>query len=819
MTLRRKIGFILVSVLIVLCLGSFLISRGTVLRAAQEVETDAVTQNLHRVEALIQSEVKDISATNLDWAHWDETYEYTLGHDPQYVERNLVPAFFKPLNISHVFIFDQRGTLLTGMAFDSVNDTPVTMGPDALKQFQDADLRYFTKVSQLDTPVEGALCVDDRIVLVSAYGISDSYSKAPLAGTLIMCRTIDSSMLSEFNAILNGQVTITPVEQGSVIQPSKTGVDIRDVGKFVEASEILMDFRNRPAISATVRQPRETTAEHQGLLNLFLIQLLMLTAAAGLVLAVLLRRFVSKPLEMVASFVRNIRYEHLGENRILRNHPEIGVAGDEYRVLSESIDQMLDRISDDANRIRINEARMKYALDASRAGIWLYRVKDRTVQVDERIEKMIGMGFNGQFVPITYLFDRTEPADHPKLQDAIDRIRNGTEMTLNVECRIHGTSGRYHWYQLAGDATQTAADGSVEVVSGLLMNVDRQKHMEDELRYLSYHDKLTGLYNRRYFEKILKEFDQTAYLPLSVLMGDINGLKLTNDTFGHEAGDELLTAAARAMKKSCRRGDIICRWGGDEFVVLLPNSDEVVAERVYYQIKDACEQETGGPIALHIAMGHATRHRLDEKIVMLIKSAEEHMYSNKAKEAENTRAGILSTILRTLNEKSIETYEHARRIAQMGQQIADHLGLDRGKVEELALLSKLHDIGKIAIPELVLLKESPLTDYEWQMIKSHSEVGYRIVSTLNETAHIAPGVLAHHEHWNGTGYPKGLAGDEIPLIARIIAVADAVDVMRHGRPYREPKSIPDICEELKRCRGRQFDPAVVDVALKILEGN
>lgn len=363
---------------------------------------------------------------------------------------------------------------------------------------------------------------------------------------------------------------------------------------------------------------------------------------------------------------------------------------------------------------------------------------------------------------------------------------------------------------------------SVDIIPGTRktvassFDITARKNQEKRIRYLGYHDELTGLYNRHYFKESLERLDTERQLPLSIIMGDVNGLKLINDAFGHQKGDELLKKIADLLKSCCRQEDIISRWGGDEFVVILPQTPEKDARKVIERINNACKQSQTNILETSIALGYAIKKSKEQEIEEILKKAEKMVYQHKLVESESVRSSIISSLVKTLQEKNLETEEHAVRIQNMAVSMGEKLNLPANKTDELNLLACLHDIGKIAISDSILLKPSSLNKEEWETMKKHPEIGYRIAQSSSELAPISEGILHHHEWWNGSGYPRGLSGEEIPLISRIIAIVDAFDVMTHKRPYKEPFSKKEAVEELKRYAGSQFDPHLVEMFLETI---
>ncbi len=355
----------------------------------------------------------------------------------------------------------------------------------------------------------------------------------------------------------------------------------------------------------------------------------------------------------------------------------------------------------------------------------------------------------------------------------------------------------------------------VSVVGELIANAFARYAAYLEISYMSFHDQLTGLYNRHFLKEEMQRVDTARQLPLSIIIADLNGLKLVNDTYGHIKGDELLIKAASILKKSCRKEDVIARWGGDEFMVLLPRTSIQKAKAVQQRIINNCSRIYAGAVPVSMAVGVASKNKPGNGLHDIVKKAEDNMYSQKLNESRNFRKTVLATLLKTLAEKSYETKIHIDRMQETAALIGRQASISKIDQDRLDLLITLHDIGKINMPENLFTKKGPLTAEEWEMIKKHPEIGFRIARSTELFAHIAEEILSHHENWDGSGYPRGLKKEEIPLLSRITAIADACEVMSSGRPYNDKKNREEIAAELKRCAGTQFDPALVDLFLAI----
>ncbi|MFN2364562.1 MAG: HD domain-containing phosphohydrolase [Halarsenatibacteraceae bacterium] len=337
---------------------------------------------------------------------------------------------------------------------------------------------------------------------------------------------------------------------------------------------------------------------------------------------------------------------------------------------------------------------------------------------------------------------------------------------------------------------------------------------EKEIRYLGFHDKLTGLYNRMFVEEELKRLDSERQLPLSIIAGDVNSLKLVNDAFGHKAGDDLLKKVAAILKESCRKEDIIGRFGGDEFTIILPNTSKKEAEKILARIKDNCKNEEDTIIPVSIALGLATKADENEDVNEVLKNADTNMYENKIKESEEVKNIVLETLMEKLGEKEFETQLHCERLKKLAAKIGAELEFTSNDLERLKKAAYLHDIGMISASEEILKKEESLTESEWNEIKKHPETGYRIARSSDKLTDIANIILYHHERWDGNGYPRGIKGEEIPIQARIITVIDAYDVMVNNNLYKEALTKEEAIAELYDNAGSQFDPEIVDIFVK-----
>ncbi len=355
---------------------------------------------------------------------------------------------------------------------------------------------------------------------------------------------------------------------------------------------------------------------------------------------------------------------------------------------------------------------------------------------------------------------------------------------------------------------------------GVARDITERIHFLQKLEYFSMHDQLTGLYNRNYFEEELKRLEKSREFPISMISSDLNGLKLINDTMGHERGDLLLQSAAEVMRQSLRGSDVLARVGGDEFAAILHNTDEKVAEiamdRIRHNIKVFNEEHD--ELHLSLSLGVATAHDSAISFQELFKRADDTMYRDKFSPTTGARNKIIKSLLTALAEKDYIADGHGKRLSRLCRLVGDRFELSPRQLANLTLLAQVHDLGNVGISEKILFKKGPLTEEEWKIIKEHPEKGYRIALSSNYLTWVANLILKHHERWDGSGYPLGLRGREVPVECRILAVVDAYDVMTNARPYREVKSVEEALREIDNMSGKQFDPAVVEVFKEVIAG-
>jgi diguanylate cyclase (GGDEF)-like protein/PAS domain S-box-containing protein len=472
-------------------------------------------------------------------------------------------------------------------------------------------------------------------------------------------------------------------------------------------------------------------------------------------------------------------------------------------------EEVLFGVAKDISELKLSEQKFAKAFQSGAALMAVSRIEDGCF-IDVNDAFLNTLGFNKEEV----IGKRSTDLNIfvvKNQREVLEKIMESEGRVSQLEIPVRGRDGLLHTGIITIDIIEIA---NTQCWLTCMVDISARKEIEEKIRYLSFHDSLTGVYNRAFYEEELKRLDTESSLPLSVIMGDLNGLKLLNDTFGHQIGDELLKLGSEIMRKVTRPEDIVARIGGDEFIILLPNTSEKVAKNIMKRIIEECDNRDIKGIKVSISLGVACKKDLETDINIVILSSEERMYTKKLLEGRSTRSHLIASFLGILNEKTCETKEHCYRLAELSNQLGRKIGLSDDELERLKVLSVMHDIGKIAVPDNIISKPGKLNKEEFEEISKHPESGFRMVSMTPEFAHIAEEILSHHERWDGTGYPRGLKKEEIPIIARVLSVVDAIDAMTNDRVYRKAMSLSEAKEELIRNAGTQFDPEIVRIFIE-----
>lgn len=357
----------------------------------------------------------------------------------------------------------------------------------------------------------------------------------------------------------------------------------------------------------------------------------------------------------------------------------------------------------------------------------------------------------------------------------------------------------------------------------LMQDITKYKRATKQIEYLNRHDTLTGFFNRGHLMEVLKAEINERNAPLGVVVFDIDNLKLLNSAFDPSAGDEAITIAADIIRDLAPEGAMLFRYGGDEFAVLLTDAEALPLQAFAREVELEFSSRAIRQVSMTLSSGVIVKNdgTNDKETIMM--QAEEELYHRKAVHMNSSHIYLLKGLLELLTAKYDYEKVHSERVSRLSRELGEAMGLSDLEVQELIVVAMFHDIGKISIPDAILGKPGKLTVDEFETIKEHTTIGYKILKAADPYTRICEYVLYHHERYDGTGYPEGLKGASIPLLSRIITVVDAYEAMTSKREYSPPMSREKAIEEIRAHTGTQFDPEISEKFIAMIskrkEGN
>lgn len=552
-------------------------------------------------------------------------------------------------------------------------------------------------------------------------------------------------------------------------------------------------------------QSDEIIKSNQQALLIFLMTLL----SSGFIVMILMfqqKKHVIDPILELDQDIQGISIEDDITYRLKEENDAFGVIRGSVNLVLEKTQDYFNELNASKQALHISEERNRAIVNALPDIVFILSADGRFLDfhvTDESLLLIKKEDFMGK--PIEAMFSAEIAA---KVNNGISQaIKTGLLQMFEYDLYLQDSK---HYYE-----ARMVKSNDNEVVA-IIRDITEAKNNRIYIEYLSYHDQLTGLYNRHFYEDKIKRLDTEKNLPMTIALLDVNGLKLTNDAFGHLAGDKLLKNVADLLKRNCRSSDVIARIGGDEFIILFPKTTSIEVSTIVKSIYEEAAEMNLGNIVLSVSIGWDTKTFIEQSMNELFVKAEDHMYRKKLIESQSMRNKTLQTIIKSLNEKNEREKRHSDQVSIISKKIGEAMNLDYEMVKDLEIAGLFHDIGKIAVNEDILNKPGDLIAAEYEEIKKHPEIGYQILKSVDAYSSLAEYVLSHHERIDGTGYPLGLSGNKISLIARIIGVADAFEAMSSDRSYRKALNRDEIIKELREHSGTQFDPEIVKVLIDLV---
>ncbi|MBI4858617.1 MAG: diguanylate cyclase [Acetobacterium woodii] len=769
-------------------------------------QRNQIDKDFRMVETIIANEKDNLNSILKDWAYWDDTYNFINDHNPDYVKANLNEASLENLSLNMMLFINQTGEVV-GYGDFGLTDEQSTALVEKIRQNN-----FYAGILTDDEDTKTSLIIlDGQPYLIASGRINNSSRNAVSNGSMVMVKTFDDKMTAYIDTLTGVNVELRAAETTSTIQENQILNREFDGKPYLTASRLQPDIYGEETVLMTISRIEENYSFVKHQFNLFMVSFIMLLLLILSIDYFIVNRYFLKRIEKLIAFTKEVG---LKQDTTLTIEMD---GKDELKTLAVSTNQMLQKIDQANQDIKMMDERYRLIMEATNDGYLDIWIKKKEAYISPEWKQLIGyQGKDGCQLYEDY-FLKIHWECKKRLESSFLDMLTGKVDYFEGEYRVLSELYGVIWVSHRGKVVQRDENNEPLRFISTLSNITKRKINEEEILFLSYSDPLTRLKNRAYMKKQFEVLVHQKNVHYFIIMCDINGLKLTNDAFGHQEGDQMLIAVSNVLRRMCRPTDMISRWPGDEFVILLKDVDQEGVCQLIRDITDEIEKIRDFHLNISVAMGYAENNAELKSPEDVLNLAENRMYRNKLMESNSSRNATIRSLARTLHEKSTETEAHTMRITQLSKALGSRLNLRKDQMDELELLSLLHDIGKIGIPEYILDKPAKLSNEEWKIIKTHPEIGYRIAKSTPALEHIAEDIMAHHEKYDGTGYPNGLKAEAIPYLGRIINVVDSFDVMTHSRSYKKASDLSYAINELKACSGTQFDPEIVAAFLKMIE--
>lgn len=814
MSLRLKTLIIIGAILAGLFIILFATSKLIMLRSFARLEDKSSRDSVQRALNAWSDGLAMLDTKLVDWSAWDDTYAFIEDENEEYTSSNLVPSTFTNQGVNLLLFINSSGRIVFEEGYDLNTGEEMPVPPD-LSEYLGADSPLFKLEVSDESSVTGVVLLPEGPMLLASRLILTSDYSGPARGVLIMGRYLDNKEIKRLANITDLDISFVPVNAGDIspaIQAAMSSISdtspvcIRPLNEDLIAGYALInDIYGKPALVLNVEMPRDIYNGGQKSAHYLFFSLLAVGLVFGLLTMLMLEKLV---LSRLSRFSNEIT--------------KIGASGDISARVSVTRADELANMAGEVNRML---AALEKAQDDLRKSEEVYRTIFETtgaatliIEEDTTIS-LINMEFENQSGYSKEEVENKISWTHFIHKDDLARMVEYHHQR-RTNFNSPPTSYEFRYIRKNGDirnciVTNALIPGTKKTVASLLDITDR-KQAEEQLRYFSQHDQLTGLYNRTYFEQEMRRLEGSGHARVGIIVCDVDDLKPVNDTLGHDKGDEMLVAAAGVIRQGIGERDVVARIGGDEFAVLLPDIDRDVMERACGRIRKAVlkynVENPDLPLSLSIGFAVNSGRSLD----VLLKEADNNMYRDKLNHSQGI-SGIVSPVLKGIKSRSYIKDSRSERVQDLVASLAFSTGLPEHNISRLKLLAQFHDIGEIGVPNSILFKPVPFTAEEAAVMQKHCEIGHRIAKTANDLIPIADWILKHHEWWNGQGYPLGLKKEEIPLECRILSIVDAYTAMTGESPYRKAMTPAEAAAELKRCAGSQFDPGLVQKFVELIE--
>lgn len=803
---------------------------------------------LHLYEAL-DDQLKSMERSVRDYAHWEDAWDYVHDHNNEFEKVNFTPGTFTNLDVEAFLYIDTLGNPLRflgwklgGSPLDTLRYPKSLLNPFPLTHpaFRQARLRGGAHWVQK---------IDSTIWLVALAGVTPNANSSQVGAWMFMLRRLDTNKIQELQGQLQTQLQVIPSLDSipaptlqkvidSTVVKSQMILWSPGTGENKKQSVGVLQIGETNAVLFKIKRAREIEQSGSRALQFLWISLLVLGSLLLTSFIFIIRKYIITPLvDLSTRFYKiaqsgnlSVRMQIQG-SREIRNH---SIALNTMLNTLEKTVQQLEASEQEqrllANALRDTHSYMVKLVDFLPDATFAVDAKGTVVTWNKAMAKLCGQSsiqLNGlsldKVAELLYgsrhslLLERFFPETVVSCTESMPGVHQLSNGMIGYEefiAHLDDNQGRY--------LEQTACpmrDSQGNFLGAVQTFRDMTEHKKAEIRlqFLSLHDTLTGLYNRTWFAEISKSIGTTDRLPLAIVLVDLDGLKLVNDTLGHEHGDAFILAASGLLKNAFV-DQKVGRIGGDEFVALFTNTTEDrVVEAIAMLRQNMKDYNEGNPpMPVQMSIGWAWSEE-ETDIALLVKDADANMYRDKDLRRDAVKALYITSLQNRFEDIHKKDHNICRRLEDLSRRFALHLEVDKKSLEHLQLLARYRDLGKVGLSNRVLLKPGALNEEETNELKKQPEIGYRIARVSRDLAPIADLILKHREWWDGRGYPLGLSGEHIPFLNRLLQVVEAYVVMTGPRVRTVSKGKEDALEDIRSMSGKKLDPALVDGFIEFIQ--
>lgn len=806
MKMKIKLILYIIGCLLVGVVSAILVITKISLPYIESEETKKIQSDIEKASLVLNSDMKVLERNLRDWTWWDETHNFAKGEAATYIDDNLGRVTIEQLNLVGMLFFDKNGNSIYS---EYLNENDRNMVQNVIEQ-EEVIRDLFKEVDEKHTK-SGITLINQKMFMVSSAGISTSDGSSPSNGYLIMVKEIDDEYISYLGKLLGASIQYHEgKDDESKVFAGISLVNITRNGKSVHYQGSTNDILNDYSIMIEADGNRVMYTNAVDTLKTVCVTLVIIFLIISFVTIILVEKREFSRISYITKFVQDVISKRDIKLRM------VAQGKDEIASLANNINYMLEELESNTTMVEKNKEHLHLIMEATNDGYFDYNISNGMITINRAW--LIYLGYhitNDTSLTMEQVLSGIVNDEREDFRKAMDECLHNDSEIFYREVRAYKAERGFIWVLVRGKVTECNKDGLPTQFVGSLSDITTRKEKERENIYLLQTDPVTNLKNRAFMENKIKEVADNKGTPYCVIMADVNGLKLMNDAFGHKEGDRLLNTVGEIIKICCSDTDVPVRWGGDEFLVLIQNNRQY-ANALVNKIRSELNQVHSFPIKISLAMGCSGLRDTDSEVEQVIHRAEEKMYRNKLLETRSFHNGVIASFSQTLFEKKIETPEKINRRRKLCQKMGELMNLSPEEVDELDLLSLLHDVGKISMSDHIIQGKEDLTLEEWKLRKEHVEYGYRIAKVIPEIAHIANSILCHHENFDGTGYPAGIEGEHIPLNSRIFSVISYYDNLIYG-VNKKSMELEEVKQEIEKKAGKQFDPDVVHAFLKLLD--